>query len=349
MTAQIDLKPYLLHRLGKQKLQGLDSDEWRLDCPACNDGSGHYNLWFNIKKNQGICYKCQHSFRPITLVQGLEDCTFLAAAKIVKELTSPSYFSVEGLKRRVREALDVQQTLKENVPLVPVALPREFKECRTHSKWPPYILKRVGSTKMIMDLGLGWCDSGYYANRLVIPITLHGEVVLFVARAMWKPCNRCKGKGCGRCDYQPYKAYLYPKGAKTGRVLYNYDRARVHEHVALVEGAFDAIRVGHRGMAVLGSNLSDYQLELLLSSDANEISLIYDPDKAGRAATEKSIAKLKPFYKRLRVVTMPDGKDPDFFDRDVIWQMIHATPLLGSRGAMAARVRTALDTTKMLK
>ena len=338
------MRPYLLRRLGKQKLRGTDTDEFQLDCPLCSD-SGKYNLWFNIVKNEGICYKCWRGFRPIPLVQALEDCTFLAAAKIVKELTSPSYFSVEGLKRRVREALDTKLDVTQQSAPPRIELPEEFvlASSRQSKKWPPYLMARIQSKSDIEELGIGWCEDGYYRNRMIVPITIDGNIVSFVARSMAKPCWHCGGKGCGHCDYAVYKAYLYPRGTKTGHLLFNYDRAKHHEHVVLVEGVFDAIRVGTHGLAVLGSHLSDTQLGLLLASAASVISLIFDPDAAGRKATEKTLKKLKPFYDRLRVVSLPGGHDPDFFDYGTLWSFIRSSPLEGSTGAFAARVRAQLD------
>ena len=336
-----------MHRLGKEKLRGSDTDEWQLDCPECGD-TGKFNLWFNVKKNKGTCYKCHYAFRPITLVQSLEDCSFQAAVKIVKELTSPSYFSVEGLKRRVREALDsAHEEVVQMEELPEMVLPEDFisaKSVINAQKWPPYLMQRIGSHSTVLRHGLGWCEDGYYKHRLIIPIRLDGRLVSFIARAMWKPCKHCKGDGCDVCNHTKYKAYLYPKGTKTGHLLFNYDAAKEYEHVVLVEGAFDAIRVGVRGMAVLGSNLSDTQLQLLLASRASEVTLIFDPDAAGARATESSLNKLRPFFRRLRVVKLPGGHDPDFFIREELWRIIRETPLEGTRNAFASRIKAVLDT-----
>ena len=320
---KIDLRPFLLTQLGRN-LKGSDTDEFSFDCPVCGDVN-KYNVFYNVKKNTGKCFKCDTPFKPISLVKALTGCSLMDAVRVVKGLSAPVYLTQEALKVRVRQALEPKVD-ESALELPEIEFPTEFIACRGSDDWPDYIMQRVQGRKVVCDLGLGWCDTGRYKGRVIIPISQGGRLVSFVARAM----------------YKSKRPYLYPKGCKTGWLLFNYDRASRYEHVVLVEGAFDAIRVGPRGMAVLGSSLSDRQLALLLASRAKEITLLFDSDTAGFKATRKSLDKLAPFYSNLRVVTLPKGRDPDTFEREELWDIIRSVPLLRSSNGLAARVQGLL-------
>ena len=337
----VNILPYLQARLGSKLVVQDGSDEVLLDCPECEE-VGKLNCWWNIKKHKGVCYKCETPFNPVSMVRALEGCSLVDALKVLQQWSTEGAVSQGAFRNRVREAMAaLRSDLPPPRPLSAIPLPAELVRASEASRWPKY-LERVGSKKLVQDYGIGWCTYGYYKQRVIVPITLDGRVVTFVARAMWKPCKACDGEGCEACGNVRYKAYLYPRGSKTRQVLFNYDRARQYEHVVICEGVFDAIRVGPRGVAVLGSHLSDQQIALLLASRAREITLLFDPDTAGKAATTKSLEKLKAFYSRLRVVSLPHGRDPDQFRREKLWQIIEATPLLGSKGGLASRVRALM-------
>jgi Toprim-like len=271
-------------------------------CPTCDEGrESEFRLWFNVEKNIGICYKCQESFTPVKLVMALEGVRYEDALRLLKENTASSgVFSLARLKQHIEESFAPKET-KSVEELPEVDLPDDFRPCSRFlsTEWPPYILKRIGSAREAKALGIGWCRGGYYAQRMVIPVRLGGRLVSFVARDM-----------TGKAE----KKVLYPKGAKTSRLLFNYDRAHRFERVVLTEGVLDAIRVGPSAMALFGTHLSDAQVALLAASRAREVVLMLDGDAAGREGTQKILKRLGLAW-RTRVVDLPDGRDPDDFDR----------------------------------
>ena len=107
------------------------------------------------------------------------------------------------------------------------------------------------------------------------------------------------------------------------RVLYHLDRAkeamRQGDAVVLVEGYMDTIAVARAGInnvvASCGTSLTETQVKLL-TRFTRRVIVNYDPDTAGQAATERSLAILLEQNCDVRVLALPGGKDPDSFIRD---------------------------------
>jgi len=80
----------------------------------------------------------------------------------------------------------------------------------------------------------------------------------------------------------------------------------------------DAIAVARAGVsnvvASCGTSLTEPQVKLL-NRFTRRIIVNYDPDTAGQAATERSLAILLEQGAEVRVLALPGGKDPDSFIR----------------------------------
>lgn len=107
-----------------------------------------------------------------------------------------------------------------------------------------------------------------------------------------------------------------------GLTLYGLHTARGamrrEERAILVEGYFDAIRVSAAGIepvvAPLGTSLTEGQAELL-RRHAKTVFIAYDSDGPGQKATFRAADVLLAQGVTVRVVTMPDGEDPDTYVR----------------------------------
>ena len=104
------------------------------------------------------------------------------------------------------------------------------------------------------------------------------------------------------------------------RLLYGLNWAkqamRRADRVLLVEGYFDLIRLVLAGIdevvAPLGTALTEAQASLLRKYTKN-VFLLYDSDNAGQKATFRAGDELLRNAVSVRVVTLPDGEDPDSF------------------------------------
>jgi DNA primase len=93
---------------------------------------------------------------------------------------------------------------------------------------------------------------------------------------------------------------------------------RKENRVLVVEGYFDAVRLLAAGIrcvvAPLGTALTADQAALLRRLTEN-VYLLYDSDKAGLTATFRAGDELLSHGMSVRVVTLPEGEDPDTFVR----------------------------------
>jgi DNA primase len=104
------------------------------------------------------------------------------------------------------------------------------------------------------------------------------------------------------------------------RLLYGLNWAkqaiRRADRVLLVEGYFDLIRLVLAGVdevvAPLGTALTEAQASLLRKYTKN-VFLLYDSDIAGQKATFRAGDELLRNSVSVRVVTLPEGEDPDSF------------------------------------
>jgi len=105
-----------------------------------------------------------------------------------------------------------------------------------------------------------------------------------------------------------------------GRELFGMHIAKksAEKKLLLVEGYMDVISLHQAGIdfavAPLGTALTGMQGRLL-KKYSDEIILAYDSDTAGQKATERGLEVLNNLGCRVKVLQIPDGKDPDDFIR----------------------------------
>ncbi|HEV8411253.1 MAG TPA: toprim domain-containing protein, partial [Gemmatimonadaceae bacterium] len=105
-----------------------------------------------------------------------------------------------------------------------------------------------------------------------------------------------------------------------GKLLYNLSNARNSirrdERVILVEGYFDVVRLVDAGVesvvAPMGTALAEGQADLI-AKYAKTAFLLYDSDAPGQKASFRAADVLLTRGMTVRVVTLPDGDDPDTF------------------------------------
>ena len=105
-----------------------------------------------------------------------------------------------------------------------------------------------------------------------------------------------------------------------GKTLYGLNWAkndiRREDHVLVVEGYFDVVRLMTAGVttvvAPMGTALTEWQSAALRKLTKN-VFLLYDSDRAGLQATFRSGDELLRQGAAVRVVTLPEGDDPDTF------------------------------------
>ncbi|HTP44503.1 MAG TPA: DNA primase [Candidatus Acidoferrum sp.] len=177
-------------------------------------------------------------------------------------------------------------------------------------------LKQKYPEKLLDVSGLVSRDQGgraydRFRRRIMFPIANEaGKVIAFGGRAM--------GDDMPKYMNSP-ETPIYSKS----NVLYHLDRAkealRQSDFAVLVEGYMDAIAVARAGLANVvascGTSLAEPQIKLL-ARFTRRVIVNYDPDTAGQAATERSIALLLESEFDVRVLALPGKADPDKFLRE---------------------------------
>ena len=101
------------------------------------------------------------------------------------------------------------------------------------------------------------------------------------------------------------------------RTLYAFDRAREtirrSKTVIIVEGYMDCIACHQAGVtnavATLGTAMTEEHVRFLRRF-AEKVVIVYDSDKAGQDAAERSISRFLAEDLDLRILNVPSGKDP---------------------------------------
>lgn len=149
-----------------------------------------------------------------------------------------------------------------------------------------------------------------FRNRVIFPISdARGRVVGFGGRVI--------------DDSQP-KYLNSPETSVFNKryILFGFDAAQKFiketEQAIVVEGYMDAITAHAFGIknvvASLGTAFSPEQAKLLLRN-AKNIVLAYDSDAAGQSATIRALTIIRNLGASVRIISIPDGKDPDEFLR----------------------------------
>jgi DNA primase len=139
-----------------------------------------------------------------------------------------------------------------------------------------------------------------------------GKVIAFTGRTL--DVNEKSGPKYLNSPETP----IYSKG----RVLFNLDKAkeaiRQLGYAILVEGNVDCISVFTAGfqnvIASSGTAFSEAQVRLL-ARFTKQVVVNFDPDTAGAAAAERSLAMLIDEEFEIKVLTLEAGFDPDLFIR----------------------------------
>ncbi len=109
---------------------------------------------------------------------------------------------------------------------------------------------------------------------------------------------------------------IYHKSASLLGIHLARNAIREADQVILVEGNFDMLRLQQEGLknvvAPLGTALTESQVRYLRRFTENFV-LLFDGDTAGLRAAERALEIFLPLGLSPRVVTLPQGEDPDSF------------------------------------
>ncbi|MFZ5596834.1 MAG: DNA primase [Bacillota bacterium] len=186
------------------------------------------------------------------------------------------------------------------------------------------------STGELFDYGLVSGDRNRafdrFRNRIIFPVrNSQGRIVAFGGRVL--------GKAVDQPKYLNTPETLYFNKSK---ILYGLDQARqaIRQagYAVMMEGYMDVVTAHQFGirnaLASMGTSLTAEQGKLLIRY-TRDVYIAYDSDAAGVKAASRGLDILQQIGCRLKVISMPEGTDPDEFIRKYGargWQEIISGP-----------------------
>jgi DNA primase len=333
-----------LRKSGAQNYTGL--------CPFHKEKTGSFSV--NATHGYFYCFGCHEKGDVFTFVMKMENISFPEAVRTIatkcgiplpkREFSSPQEAQEAGLRRqlidiheaatqyfeaalkgpeaaRAREYLTGRGVTAETVAKFRIGYaPDDFNHMREQlaKHFPNDVLRASGlfSSKEQTDGGHGQLYARFRKRITFSIANEQGKTIAFTARAL--DAQDEKGRDIAKYLNSPETA-LYSKG----QILFNLDKAkadiRALGFALLVEGQMDCISVYMAGIknviATSGTAFTEMQIRLL-SRFAKRVIVNFDPDTAGIAATEKSIAMLTEEDFEVKIVTLEGGLDPDRFIRE---------------------------------
>ena len=146
-----------------------------------------------------------------------------------------------------------------------------------------------------------------FRDRVIFPVKDNfGRIIAFGGRAL--------GEGPGPKYLNSPETPLFKKGENLYLLDAARDAVRREGRVLVVEGYFDAVTLHQNGfenvVATLGTALTR-EHAFLVKRYTNEVALLYDADTAGQDAAVRGFEPLLSAGLNVRVLTLPDAKDPD--------------------------------------
>lgn len=271
--------------------QGQHGRDAVIDCPFC---SAKKRLYANEETGVWICYRCEEKGALHKLVAVLQNLDEYSAQKEVRRLSAPTMRRSGSLDdiRAKRDRMEARAAALD----APCELPEEFEPVydeRTGDwQMPTYLEDRGVSPAQARRYGLGYCQTGRYAGRVILPAYCGGELRTFQARST---------------DAGNEIRYLGPVGARRAAVfgldqavdlvqsvLGDDSSALASTWLLVVEGAFDALRVVSEtkrpAVALMGKAVTAAQVSLLYRAGFRRVVLMLDGHLWGNERDRQSIA-----------------------------------------------------------
>ncbi len=318
---------YVRMRRSGKNLMGL--------CPFHGEKTPSFVLY--PENDSFYCFGCHVGGDTITFVRRIENLDYMEAVKMLAQ----------------RAGLDMPEDTRRNDGTAKIKM-RILEANREAARWfhrcligpegtdaLAYLRGRKLSDSIITRFGLGYAPDGWqglsnhlrklgftdeelvtanlasrggrgiydrFRGRVIFPIIdVRGNVTGFSGRAVGDN---------GPKYLNTAETLVFEKGR--GLFALNFAKNAGGQRLLLAEGPMDVIALHQAGfnfaVATQGTALTQQQAQLM-THYAKEVLLCYDADAAGQKASERAIPILRNAGLKVRVITIPEGKDPDEFIR----------------------------------
>lgn len=289
-------------------------------CPVCK----HYKrkLEINMITGKYHCWVCGLS--------GTSLRTLFKKLGLSGEYLGQIYHNI-GTFRKLPQT-DIEAILQlfsdeQQQEVVPLTLPKEYKSfyddeiglCGKHAL--KYLKSRNITKYDILRYNIGYCESGQYQNRVVIPsYDISGQLNFYATRSIFDE-SKIKYVNCSAS-----------KNIIGFEMFVDYNQP-----LTLVEGSFDAIAIKNNAIPLFGKTLSNKLKSSLLGNKVKQVNIVLDND-----ALKDSIRICEFMMKNgieTKLVKL-NGKDPSDIGFENTWQMIENTSVLDFESLFRLKLST---------
>lgn len=280
--------------LGDDKNHNETKGQISFDCPVCSydiknldksDGKGNLEINYNL----GVfkCWSCSETHE-----------THGSIYKLVKIFGNSKHLKKYQLLKPDEFVLNNIQYKKIHLPkeFIPFNnIPSAYKHTHHYKQAWAYIKKRNITEEQIKKFNIGFCYSGDYANRIIIPsYDEYDDMNYFIARSY---STNTKFK------------YKNPE-AKKENIIFNEKHINWDEKIYIVEGVFDSIFL-YNSIPLLGKFVSTNLFNKLYEK-AKDIIIILDGDAWDDAVQLYHKINCGKLMNKVSIIKLP--KDVDIAD-----------------------------------
>lgn len=302
-------------------------------CPFHGEKTPSFNLY--PETASFYCFGCGAGGDVITFIKRIENLSYIDAVKFLADrvgMTMPEHtFDDTASKQRVR----ILEANREAARIYHKCLYSEQGKTALE-----YYHSRGYTDATIRHFGLGYAPDSFwflrdelrkkgfhdeelqlawlcgrsqkgsiydlFRNRVMIPIIdVRGNVIAFGGRVL----DDSKPKYLNSGETPVFK--------KTNNLFaLNFAKQSGQQQLILCEGYMDVIALHQAGftnaVAALGTSFTADHARLM-SRYTDEVILVFDADAAGQKGAQRAIGLLRETGIKIRLVSIPDGKDPDEF------------------------------------
>ncbi|QLE78706.1 DNA primase [Francisella sp. Scap27] len=315
-------------------------------CPFHNEKTPSFTV--NASKNFFHCFGCQESGDALTFVKKINNLEFIDAVKTLAEIVGKPI----EYENYSKEDIQKDELYKKCISFLETAQKCyrwNLGNAPTKDKAIGYLKEREVDGALAKTFGIGYAPEGWtYITDFANSIKISQEILLESGLAIKNDSGRVYDRFRGRIMF-PIRNIQGSVIAYGGRViedvegvkyinspetlvfqknnvlygLYEYRQLKkqhqVSESLVVVEGYMDVVGLAGFGfygaVATLGTAFSQNHAKILFR-ETNSVVLCFDGDSAGQKAATRTIKIVLPILdanKKLKILSLADGKDPDDF------------------------------------
>lgn len=292
--------------LGKGQLKGNDNVAFH--CPFCH----HHKrkLEINTTTQHWHCWVCNAKGRKLPILFKRLNVDRTKISKLIVLLED-----VEYKPKRTTTDTPVVQLPENFKPLW--YLNKNSIEYRNAVH---YLRKRDINIHDILRYRIGYCQSGEYSGKIVVPsYDANGSLNFFVSRAYYD------------ADFQQHKNPSISKDIIGFELYINWDMP-----IILVEGVFDAMAIKRNVIPLFGKTIPDILKKRIIEKNVKTIYICLDED-----AKKQALETAEYFMSNgidVYLVDLPEDKDPSELGFEATWDIINNTTILTSDKLMQEKI-----------